>query len=85
MLDSAELWDEYASRRYDLILANIVADVISDMLPLFKTCLKDGGTLVCSGIISPRKEFVLDALERNGFKVEQIKEKNEWLAIECRK
>lgn len=85
VLDSAELWDEYASKRYDLILANIVADVISDMLPLFKTCLKDSGTLVCSGIISPRKEFVLDALERNGFKVEQIKEKNEWLAIECRK
>jgi ribosomal protein L11 methylase PrmA len=41
--------------------------------------------MVCSGIISPRKEFVLEALDKNGFAVEEIKEKNDWVAIICRK
>ncbi len=85
VLDDKALWDSVALKKYDLILANIVADIISDMLPLFKSCLKDDGFMVCSGIISPRKEFVLDALEENGFAVEEIKEKNDWVAIICRK
>ena len=41
--------------------------------------------MACSGIISPRKEFVLDALKNNGFTVEELKEKNDWVAIVCKK
>ncbi len=85
VLTDKALWDTYAGRKYGIILANIVADIISEMLPLFDACLDDGGRLVCSGIISPRKEFVLDALAQNGFVVEDLKEKNEWVAIVCRK
>lgn len=83
VLTDAGLYEKIAGKQYDLILANIVADIISEMLPLFRKCLKSGGALVCSGIISPRREFVLDALKNNGFTVNNIKEKNEWLAIEC--
>ena len=85
VLDDEALWNKFANEKYDIILANIVADIISDMLPLFKSCLKDGGQMVCSGIISPRKEFVLEALDKNGFAVDEIKEKNDWVAIICRK
>ncbi len=85
VLTEETLWNNFAEKKYDIILANIVADIISDMLPLFDSCLKADGKMVCSGIISPRKEFVLEALERNGFDVEEIKEKNEWVAIICRK
>ncbi|MBR0232365.1 MAG: 50S ribosomal protein L11 methyltransferase [Clostridia bacterium] len=84
-LSDETLWNALAAREYDLILANIVADIISEMLPLFHKCLKPEGALICSGIISPRREFVLGALAENGFAVEEIKEKNEWLAIVCRK
>lgn len=85
VLSDEKLWNTYAERKYGIILANIVADIISDMLPLFDSCLLDDGRLVCSGIISPRKEFVLEALEKNGFEVEELKEKNDWVAIVCRK
>ena len=85
VLSDKALWDSFAEKKYELILANIVADIISDMLPLFDSCLVDDGRLVCSGIISPRKDFVLDALESNGFDVVELKEKNDWVAIICKK
>ena len=67
VLTDKDFWDKFAKEEYDIILANIVADIISDMLPLFDSCLKNDGRMVCSGIISPRKEFVLEALKNNGF------------------
>lgn len=85
VLSDEEFWNKFANNKYEIILANIVADIISDMLPLFDSCLTNEGRLVCSGIISPRKEFVLEALERNGFLVEELKEKNDWVAIICKK
>lgn len=85
VLSDETLRNALAMREYDLILANIVADIISEMLPLFHKCLKPDGTLICSGIISPRREFVLGSLEANGFAAAEIKEKNEWLAVLCRK
>ena len=85
VLTDKDFWDRFAKEEYDIILANIVADIISDMLPLFDSCLKADGRMVCSGIISPRKEFVLDALKNNGFEVVDLKEKNDWVAIICKK
>ena len=71
--------------RYDYIAANIVADVIIAMLPLFKKALKDGGTMILSGIISPRKDTVLEALNKAGFAVQVAREKNDWAVIRCTK
>lgn len=85
VLTDESLWKHFAEQKYSIILANIVADIISDMLPLFDSCLLPDGLMVCSGIISPRKEFVLDALDANGFEVVELKEKNDWVAIVCRK
>jgi ribosomal protein L11 methyltransferase len=85
VLSDEAFWNKFAEQKYDIILANIVADIISDMLPLFDACLASDGRLVCSGIISPRKEFVLDALANNGFEVLDLKEKNDWVAIICKK
>lgn len=85
VLTDIDLWNKFANNKYDIILANIVADIISEMLPLFTSCLNQDGRLVCSGIISMRKEFVLESLEENGFIVEELKEKNDWIAIVCKK
>lgn len=71
--------------QYDFIAANIVADVILAMLPLFKTCLKPGGTMILSGIISPKKDLVLDAAKNEGFTVVSAREKNDWAVIRCEK
>ena len=85
ILTDGTLCESLAQNSYSLILANIVADIISDMLPFFARCLDAPGHMICSGIISPRRDFVVDALGKAGFVIESIREKNEWVAIVCRK
>ena len=68
-------------RSFDLIAANIVADVIIALAPTFPRHLKPGGTAVCSGIILPRKEEVLAALAAQGLTITQVEEKDGWCAI----
>lgn len=85
ILTDGTLCESLVQNSYSLILANIVADIISDMLPFFARCLDAQGHMICSGIISPRRDFVVDALGKAGFVIESIREKNEWVAIVCRK
>lgn len=85
ILTDGTLCESLAQNSYSLILANIVADIISDMLPFFARCLDAQGHMICSGIISPRRDFVVDALGKAGFVIESVRKKNEWVAIVCRK
>lgn len=66
---------------YDTVVANIVADVIIGMKDILGTFLKPQGTLVASGVIGDRAEEVKAALEGSGFVVEEITEKNDWVAL----
>ncbi len=66
---------------YDIVLANIVADVIIAMKDLLKGFVREGGTLVASGVIGERAEEVKYALESVGFHVYTITEKNDWVAL----
>lgn len=84
-LSDKDVYDKVTSKKYGVILANIVADVIIAMAPTFKQVLEDDGTLICSGIISPRKGEVIGALLENGFALTGISEKNDWVAITCTK
>lgn len=84
-LSDEGVYNKVTSKKYGVILANIVADVIIAMAPTFKKVLEDEGTLICSGIISPRKGEVLTALAENGFALIGIAEKNDWVAIVCTK
>ena len=77
------VYEKVTSKKYGVILANIVADVIIAMAPTFKKVLEDDGILICSGIISPRKGEVLTSLAENGFALTGIGEKNDWVAITC--
>lgn len=65
---------------YDLILANIVADVILAMRGLFWEKLKQGGSLIVSGIIDTRANEVLDALCAQGFVPASRSELRGWVA-----
>ena len=78
-ISDAALADQIAAEQYDLIAANIVADVIIAMRPLFHRCLKPGGTLLTSGIIGPRAEEVKEQLEAAGFQVRERFELNDWV------
>lgn len=67
--------------QYDVVVANIVADVIIGMKQELKAFLKSDGKLIASGIIGDRAEEVKEHLEEIGFEVEQVNEKNDWVAI----
>ena len=67
--------------KYDIITANIVADIIIRMSPDIGEYMKDGTILITSGIITERKDEVLSALDANGLKVVEILEDNGWCAI----
>lgn len=71
---------------YDVITANIVADVIKAMAPLFPRFLKPDGTLILSGIITERADEVLETVTAQGFAVLEKREASGWCAVKlCRK
>ena len=63
---------------YDIVLANIVADVIIPLAALAPAFLAQGGTFVCSGIIDGREDEVAAALTRAGFTVTAHDTLEEW-------
>lgn len=65
---------------YDLIVANIVADVLIAMAPLFHFFLKPNGKVIVSGIITERADEVLTALQENGYQILTQKEASGWVA-----
>lgn len=68
---------------YDVICANIVADVIIRLCPDIPQFLKPGGVFITSGIIDTRKEDVVAAIEKAGIRIVAINEDNGWVAIRC--
>lgn len=70
---------------YDVICANIVADVIIGMSGLFGEFLTADGTLIVSGIIDERVAEVLEAIENNGFKPVVQKNEEGWNCILCKR
>jgi len=67
---------------FDLILANIVAQIIKEMAPLLHAALKTGGTLLASGILKCREEEVKSVLLEAGFAYRQTHESEEWVCME---
>ena len=67
--------------KYNIVCANIVADVIIKLLPDVEQFMTDDGVLIVSGIIDIRKEDVLKAVKDNGFKVIEEHYKENWCAF----
>jgi len=65
---------------YDLVVANIVADVIIPLSPLVAKVIKVGSKFICGGIIDDREEEVTQALQGAGFDILEITKKDNWLA-----
>lgn len=70
---------------YDIITANIVADILIAMKDHFYRFLKPGGVLIISGIIDERKEEVTDAVTKAGFEITEFREESDWAAVMLRK
>ena len=70
---------------YDIICANIVADIIIRMTPDVAPYLKDDGVLLASGIILERAGDVISCFEANGFEIVETVEDNGWCALAVKK
>ena len=70
---------------YDIITANIVADILIGMKDHFYKFLKPEGILIISGIIDERKEEVTDAVTGAGFEIIESREESDWAAVMLRK
>ena len=67
--------------RYDLVCANIVADIIIRMTPDVGKYMKDDAVLLASGIIAERCDDVIACFERNGFKIVECLTDNDWCGL----
>ena len=66
---------------YDVICANIVADIIIRMTPDIGKFMNDGSVILASGIISERADDVIECFERHGLRIIERAEENGWCAL----
>lgn len=69
---------------YDIVLANIVADVIIGLAPMVRSLLCPGGRFLCSGIIDDRAEEVASHLREAGLEIVETRSGDGWFAYTCR-
>ena len=84
IITDTELFDKMNVRKYDVVVANIVADVIIALLPSAEKLMKDGGTFICSGIIDERLDDVTSAIEKSRFAIDKIIHSGGWASIVCK-
>ena len=70
---------------YDLVCANIVADIIIRMTPDVRRYMKEDAVLLASGIIAERCDDVVECFEKNGFKVVEKLTDNDWCGLAVKK
>ena len=83
VLTDKALQDEFGGG-YDIVVANIVADVIIGLSGRVQPFLKEGGLFLCSGIIDDRAEEVLTQLRANGWTVIEQHDSEGWYSFLCR-
>lgn len=69
------------SGKYQIVCANIVADVVIRLIPDVGSFMDDGAVLLVSGIIEPRREEVVEALAQHGYQVIDSREEKGWCAM----
>ena len=69
--------------KFDIVVANIVADVIIMFCKDVASFMKEGGLFITSGIIDTREQDVLDAFDKYGFKVKARHTQGGWVCFEC--
>lgn len=81
VINDKQLQDEIGYEKYDIVVANIIADVIIAISPLVPKQLTKNGVFISSGIIKDRVEDVYCAFEQNGLEVLDTSVKDEWVSI----
>lgn len=85
IIEDESLQQEVGMEIYDIVVANILADVIIPLSAEIGKHLKPNGLFITSGIINMKKSEVKDAILANGFEIVEINEMGEWVSIIARK
>ena len=81
VLTDGALRDAIAQTAYNVVVANIVADVIIDIAAFVPAWLAPGGVFIASGIIGARVDDVRAALLENNFAIDHVAEQDDWFCI----
>ena len=69
------------SKKVDLIVANILAEIIVPLIPQAKECLNSGGKFITSGIINDKKDLIINELTKHGFVIDEILNQKDWYSV----
>ncbi|MDE7252731.1 MAG: 50S ribosomal protein L11 methyltransferase [Acetatifactor sp.] len=77
--------DQVGYEKYDIVVANILADVLVALTPVIIGQLKPGGIYITSGIINDKEQTVTDAVKAAGLTVLDVTYQGEWVSVTARK
>ena len=85
IITEREIQEQVGYECYDIVAANILAEVLVPLTPVIVNHLKKGGIYITSGIIDDKEQTVVDAVEAAGLEVLEVNHQGEWVGIVARK
>ena len=85
IIDDKSVQDTVGYEKYDIVVANILADVLVLLTPVIVDHLKQGGIYITSGIIDDKEETVVEAVKKAGLEVLEVTYQGEWVSVTARK
>ncbi|XCP83409.1 50S ribosomal protein L11 methyltransferase [Roseburia hominis] len=85
IIDDKAVQDKVGYAKYDIVAANILADVLVPLTPVIVNQLKPGGIYITSGIIDDKEETVVNAVKAAGLTVLEVNYQGEWVSVTARK
>ena len=85
LIDDPEVQEKVGFGCYDLVLANILAEVLVPLAPAVARSMKEGAVLIMSGILEGKEQTVAAALEKEGLWVTGIGQQGEWRSVTAQK
>ena len=85
IISDKEIQERVGYDKYDIVVANILAEVLLPLTPVVKQHLKKGGIYITSGIIAEKEQLVTDAIKAAGMEVLEVTRQNEWISVTARR
>lgn len=85
IIDDKAVQDAAGYEKYDIVAANILADVLIPLTPVIVRQMKKGGIYITSGIIDDKETAVAEAVRAAGLEVLEINHQGEWVSVTARK
>lgn len=85
IIDDKKVQDAVGYGKYDIVVANILADVLVPLTPVIVNQLKSGGIYITSGIIEDKEETVVNCVKEAGLEVLAVTHQGEWVSVTARK